>query len=125
MKQRYIRPDGELRDDTVVVVRGGALLGERLAADAMRAFDVYGVYAISVFSADGVTVNDLAQVPPLVRFELLTIMNAGTIRAAGLRLVATGRHRHHHSIEFDDLEAGLARLLACEHRTQLNPYHHL
>ncbi len=125
MKQRYIRPDAELSDDTVIVVRGGALLREPLQVDAVRAFKAYGVYALSVFAADGVTVNDLAQVPPLVRFELLTLMTAGAIRAADLRLVPTGRHRLHHSIEFDDLDAGLARLMACEHRTRGNPYHHL
>ena len=123
MKQRYIRPEDELTDDTVIVVRGGPLLREGLDSDAMRAFNTYGVYAISVFAADGATVDDLAKIPPLVRFEVLTLMTAGAVRAAGLRLVPTGRQRLHHSIEFDDLESGLARLVGCEHRTQNNPYH--
>lgn len=123
MKQRHTRPSGELSDDTVIVVRGGPLLRERLDADAVRAFNTYGVYAISVFAADGVTVDDLATVPPLVRFELLTLMTAGAVRAAGFRLVPTGRQRLHHGIEFDDLKSGVASLMRCEHRTQNNPYH--
>ncbi len=58
MKQRHTRPSDDLSDDTVIVVRGGPLLRERLDADAVRAFNTYGVYAISVFAADGVTVDD-------------------------------------------------------------------
>ena len=91
----------------------------------MRAFEAYGASAISAFAADGVTVNDLGDMAPLVQFEMLTLMTSGAISAADLRLVPTGRQRPQHSIEFDDLDAGLARLTACEHRTQDNPYHHL
>jgi hypothetical protein len=112
-----------LSDDTVVVVRGGELVREILEQDALRAFDVYGTYAISVFAADGVTVDELAQEPPLVRFESLTLMTVGAIRAAGLALRPSGRNRLHHSIDFDDLESGVGSLMRCEHRTIANPYH--
>ena len=125
MKQRFVRPDDELTDETVIVVRGGELLREALEVDASRTFKAYGVYAISVFAADGVTVDQLAQTMPLVRFELLTLMTVGAVRRAGLRLVPTGRQRLHHSIEFDELDSGLSLLIACEHRTQANPYHRL
>lgn len=64
MKQRYVRPAGDLTDDTVVVVRGGVLDPGLLAADARRAHAVYGVYAISVFAADGVSVDELAHRTP-------------------------------------------------------------
>jgi hypothetical protein len=37
MKQRHIRPDGELSDETVVVVRGGELRRDLLQVDARRA----------------------------------------------------------------------------------------
>ena len=93
------------------------------SATPKRAHVVYGVYAISVFAADSVTVDELAQAQPLVRFELLTLMTVGAIRAAGLMLRPTGRNRLHHSIEFDDLDDGIARLVGCESRTLTNPYH--
>jgi hypothetical protein len=123
VKQRYIRPDGELSDDMIVVVRGGDLVSEILERDARRAHEIYGTYAISVFAADGVTVDELAQEPPLVRFASITLMTVGAIRAAGLRLSPSGRNPLHHSIDFDELESGVAALMVCEHRTILNPYH--
>jgi hypothetical protein len=123
VKQRHIRPSGVLSDDTVVVVRGGELRRELLVEDARRAHAVYGVYAISVFAADGVTVDELVQTSPLVRFESLTLMSVGSIRAAGLVLVPSGRNPLHHSIDVDDLDEGLDRLVGCDHRTVVNPYH--
>lgn len=90
MKQRFVRPDDELTDETVIVVRGGALLREALEVDASRAFKAYGVHSISVFAADGVTVDRLAQQMPLVRFELLTLMTVGTVRAGGTSSRADG-----------------------------------
>jgi hypothetical protein len=123
VKQRYVRPAGELTDETIVVVRGGELRRELLEADARRAHAVYGTYAISVFAADGVTVDELAQAQPLVRFEQLTLMTVGVIRAAGLVIRPTGRNRLHHSIDFDALDDGLDRLLNCKCLTTTNPYH--
>ena len=123
MKQRHIRPGGGLSDETVVVVRGGELARELLERDALRAFEVYGALAISVFAADRVTVDELSQEPPLVRFGSLTLATVGAIRSAGLVLRPTGRNPLHHSIEFDDLGAGVRSLMRCEHRTIVNPYH--
>ena len=123
MKQRFIRPGAELRDGTVVVVRGGELQRELLAEDAVRAHSVYGVYAISVFAAERVTVDELVQTSPLIRFEVLTLMTAGSIRSAGLVLVASGRNPLHHSIDLTDLDDALDRLTGCDHRMVVNPYH--
>ncbi len=123
MKQRYIRRGDELSDDTVIVVRGGTLADVDVLDDALAAFEVYGVYAISVFALVDTTIDELAQEPPLVRFEWLTLMTAGAVRGAGLRLVPSGRRTLHHSIEFDDLYDGVAQLQTCEHRTVINPYH--
>lgn len=50
MKQRYVRPDDRLGDDTVVVVRGGDLDRDLLRSDAQRMHHVYGIYGISVFA---------------------------------------------------------------------------
>ncbi|MCB0980256.1 MAG: hypothetical protein KDB17_06340 [Ilumatobacter sp.] len=105
------------------MVRGGALDVTLLAEDARRAFAVYGVYAVSVFAADGVSIDELVQSTPLVRFGSLTLMTVGAIRAEGFELVPSGRNPLHHSVDLGDLEAGVDRLLRCEHRTIVNPYH--
>jgi hypothetical protein len=123
VKQRYIRPDDQLSDDTVIVVRGGTLSGDDVRDDALAAFEVYGVYTISVFAILETTLDELAQRPPLVRFEELTVMTVGAIRQKGLGLVPTGRRKLHYSIAFDDLAVGLGRLRSCEHRVVVNPYH--
>lgn len=69
------------------------------------------------------TVDELAQHVPLVRFGQLTLMTVATLRAAGLRLEPTGRNPRHYDISFDDLDEGVARLVRCEHQTFVNPYH--
>lgn len=123
MKQRFIRVGDELADDVTVVVRGGALDPRPLRRDAARNYAIYATYGISVFAARGLTVDELAQQVPLVRFEQLTLMSVAALRAAGLRLEATGRNPRHFDVGFDDLDDGIARLLGCEHRTIVNPYH--
>jgi hypothetical protein len=122
MKQRFIRPNDPLRDDEIVV-RGGPLDGEEVIEDALTVFDIYGVYALSVFALRETTLDELAQQPPLIRYPELTLVRAGVIRAAGLRLVPSGRGRQHFSIEFDELTDGLERLRTCERRSEANPYH--
>lgn len=89
----------------------------------MRNHDIYGTYGISVFAVRGATLDELAQQPPLVRFAQLTIITAGVLRAAGLRLEPTGRNPRHYDVAFDDLADGVARLCGCEHRLMFNPYH--
>jgi hypothetical protein len=74
-----------------------------------------------VFAARNVSVDELAQQAQLIRFAQLTLMTAGALRTAALRLErrpqpASLRHR------LDDLDDGITRLLACEHRTIVNPY---
>lgn len=115
MKERFVPLGAELVDEAVVVVRGGPLIREIVQQDADRAQRVYGTYAISVFAADVVSLDELAQEPPLVRFELLTLMTVGAIHAAGLALRPTGRNPLHHSIEFDDLD-DVDRLIGAKHR---------
>jgi hypothetical protein len=76
-----------------------------------------------VFAARDATVDELAQEAPLVRFEILTLVRVGDLRAAGFRLEPTGRNPRHFTVAFDDLDAGVAGLEACEHRSWQNPYH--
>lgn len=123
MKQRYLRVGDALTDDVSVVVRGGALDAELLREDALRNHAIYGTYGISVFAVRDLPLDELAQQPPLVRFGQLTLITVGVLRVAGLRLDPTGRNPRHFDITFDDLEDGIARLLGCEHRTIVNPYH--
>lgn len=123
MKQRFIRVGDELADAITVVVRGGMLDADLLRQDAQRNYDIYGSYGISVFAARDLTVDELAQQSPLIRFAELTLMTVGALRAASLRLEPTGRNSRHVDIGFDDLDDGITRLLRCEHRTIVNPYH--
>jgi hypothetical protein len=122
VKQRHLRADDDLTDD-IVVVRGGALEAEVLRVDATRYFSIYGTYGISVFAAREITVDELAQEPPLVRFEVLSLLRVGNLRAAQLRLVPTGRNRRHFTVAWDNLEDGVTQLVGCEHEARENPYH--
>jgi hypothetical protein len=65
----------------------------------------------------------MAQQAPLVRFSRLTLVKAGVIRHAGLRLEPTGRNPRHFDITFDQLDQGVDRLCQCEHEVVVNPYH--
>jgi hypothetical protein len=122
MKQRHLRVGDDLTDD-IVVVRGGALEVPVLRADATRHFSIYGTFGVSVFAAMELTVDELAQESPLVRFEVLSLVRVGNLRAAQLRLEPTGRNRRHFTVAWDNLDDGIAQLLACEHETRENPYH--
>lgn len=122
-KQRHTRPGDRLDDDDTVVVRGGELARDLLRDDAERYHSIYGVYGISVFAARDVSVDELAQQHPLVRFAVLTLLQVGALKRAGLTLDATGRNQRHFTLTFPDLESGIDALRACEHRVWVNPYH--
>ena len=82
-----------LADDALIVVRGGTLDGATLRADGQSAHRRFGEYGISVFAApEQADLVDLAR-DRLVRFHVLTLMTAGAIRAVGLELRPTFRHR--------------------------------
>lgn len=122
-KRRHLRHGDSLDDDDIVVVRGGELDIEILRSDALRYHDVYGVFGVSVLAARGITVDELAQQPPLVRFEVLTLVRVGVLRDAGFRLEPTGRNPRHFTLVFGDLDPGVQRLTGCEHERWYNPYH--
>jgi hypothetical protein len=123
VKQRHVRPGDDLRGDEVVVIRGGELDPTVLRSDALRYHSIYGTYGISVFAGRDVTVDELAQLPPLVRFEMLTLIETGVLRTAGFRLEPTGRNPRHFTVAFDDLDKGVETLGRCEHVVWQNPYH--
>jgi hypothetical protein len=122
-KQRHLRPADELADDDTVVVRGGDLDPAILRSDAERYHSIYDEFGLSVFAARDVPVDELAQQAPLVRFDVLTLVRVGVLRATGFRLQPTGRNPAHFTVTFVDLDAGVERLRSCEHRTWINPYH--
>jgi hypothetical protein len=123
VKQRFLRAGDELHDDVTVVVRGGELDPVVLREDALRNHRIYGTYGISVFAVRDLTLDELAQLPPLVRFAQLTTMTAGALRTLGLALAPTGRNPRHYDVTFDDLDYGVTTLASCEHRTMINPYY--
>lgn len=121
-KKRHVREGDRLDDDATVVIRGGALDGAALRADARRYHGIYGEYGISVFAVRDATVDELAQQVPLVRFETLTLVRVGALRSAGFRLDPTGRNPRHFTVVFDELELGVEALVSCEHLSWINPY---
>ena len=121
-KKRHVREGDGLDDDSTVVIRGGALDAATLRADAQRYHDIYGDYGISVFAARDATVDELAQQTPLVRFEILTLVRVGALRAAGFRLDPTGRNPRHFTVVFEELDSGVEALISCEHLSWTNPY---
>lgn len=122
-KRRFTREGDRLDDDDTIVIRGGRLDPTSLRADAERYHGIYGGYGISVFAVRDATVDELAQAVPLVRFETLTLLRVGALRAAGFRLEATGKNPQHFTVVFDELDRGVHALIACEHRSWSNPYH--
>lgn len=65
-----------------------------------------------MFALTDVALEELAQQVPLVRFAILTLMRAGALRSARLRLEPTGRNPRHFTLGFEDLAEGVQRL--CE-----------
>jgi hypothetical protein len=122
MKQRFIRPGDELEDDDLIL-RGGDLDPSVIRRDAQRMFDVYGTYGISVFALRGATIDELAQVSPLVRFSRFTVMTLRTIRALGLQLEPTGRNPRHYTVTLRSLDEDIAALASSDHQVWINPYH--
>jgi hypothetical protein len=123
MKLRRLRDGDVLENGDIVLVRGGDLDPDILGADAARYHSVYGVYGISVFAVRDVTVDELAQQVPLVRFDRLSLLKVRDVLAAGMRLEPTGRNPHHFTVSFGDLEDGPQRLASCPHQVMPNVYH--
>jgi hypothetical protein len=76
MRLRRLR-DGDSLDKDTLLVRGGELDPDILRADAQRYHDVYGTYGISVFAVRGLSIDEMSQEVPLVRFRSVTIIAPG------------------------------------------------
>lgn len=123
MKLRRLREGDVLEDGDVALVRGGDLDPDVLRADAVRYHSIYGAYGISVFAVRGVTVDELAQQVPLVRFDRLTLLRVRDVLAVEMRVEPTGRNPCHYTVGFDDLDDRVRRLASCPHRVVPNAYH--
>ena len=123
MKQRFVRTGEELADPVTVVVRGGDLDPVALRVDALRNHRIYGTYGISVFAVRDLNLDELAQLPPLIRFASLAILTVGELRTLGLALEPTGRNPRHYDVTFVNLDEGIERLAHCKHEVIVNPYY--
>lgn len=110
-----------LADDALVVVRGGDLDPASIRRDATNAHRRFGEYGISVFAAADDEALDVLARDRLLRFEILTLMTAGAIRAVDLELRPTFR-RPHYTIVLPDLDRSIERLSACENVRWRNPH---
>ena len=122
-KQRFLRRGDELTDDTMIVIRGGLLEEMLLRSDALRNFEVYGTFGISVFAIKDSTVDAVAAEARFGRFERLTLIRAGELRARGLRIEPTGQNVRHYDVGFDVLDDGIAALMGCDCEIIENQYH--
>jgi hypothetical protein len=84
---------------------------------------LYGTYGISLFAVRGLTIDEMAQQVPLVRFDRLTLITAWELASAGLRLEPTGRNPRHYTVGFDELERGVKAIVSCGRRVITNAYH--
>jgi hypothetical protein len=122
MKLRRLR-DGDDLDNDTVLVRGGELDRDLLLADARRYHLLYGTYGISLFAVRSLTIDEMAQQVPLVRFDRLTLITAWELASAGPRLEPTGRNPRHYTVGFDELERGVKAIVSCGRRVITNAYH--
>jgi hypothetical protein len=82
-------------DDLVVVVRGGEMNSEFVRRTATRSFEEFGIWAVSVFVAEGVPVVDLCRsVPDLERYGKIRLSTVGRLRTLGFALIPTLDYPH-------------------------------
>ena len=105
-------------------MRGGELEARTFCEPTLeRYYDIYATYGISVFAVRGLSLEEMAQQVPLVRFGRMTIIIARELAGCGLRLEPTGRNPCHYTAGFDDLERGVKALASCAREVVTNPYH--
>lgn len=105
-----------------LVVRGGLLEITTLRADAEADRRRFGIGGVSVFGAADATDVEVLARSRLVRFDVLTVVTLGVLRAAGLETVPTFKSPHY-TIMLPNLEADLRRLLVCENVIWVNPFY--
>lgn len=112
-------------EDAWLVVRGVASIepetSRRQAELFRRRFEGWGRYGLSAFYARSEDeVLDLGE-DRLDAFETLFVYQLADVIDAGFEVVPTYRSPHVTITFYDDVETGVARLLAVPHRTVSNP----
>src|SRR5437588_8834489 len=118
----YRTRDESLPGDSFLVVRGGLLEITILRADAEAARRRFSIEGVSVFGAGDATDVEVLARSRMVRFDVLTLVTLGVLRAARLERVPTFKSPHY-TIMLPNLEADLRRLLACENVIWVNPFY--
>lgn len=77
-----------------------------LRADAMRNHSIYRTYGISVFAEQDLTLDELAQLPPIVGYEQPTRCDP-----------------RHYGFTFDNLNDGVSKLENFDRELVINPCH--
>jgi hypothetical protein len=121
MKQRARRGD-EPVPAAAVLIRGDLLDPDVLAESALRNFEVYGFYGISVFSETPKASWTALAATRFADAEWLVLFTAGDLVSSGLELWDTGMSPHFDLVH-DDLDELVARMLATSHRVLQNPHH--
>jgi hypothetical protein len=111
--------------DAWLVVRGIAEIepetSRRQALLFRRRFDAWGRYGLSAFYArSDDEVLDIGE-DRLEAFATLYVYHLDDVIAAGFEVVPTYRSPHVTIAFYDDVDAGVSRLLAVPHRTVRNP----
>lgn len=75
-----IRSDEPPPDDAVVVIRGGGMGETSVEKAASRCFEKYGVLAISVEGAIGVSVLEACASPRVRRYRVVRLSTFGRVR---------------------------------------------
>jgi hypothetical protein len=103
--------DEEPPEDTVIVVRGGEMVSEYVRHTLRNSFKENRVYALSVFLALDMPVEELcAEEPFLARYGRVRVSTVARVRAAGFALLPTLERPHYDIVLPDVGDATLGKL---------------
>ena len=90
-------------EPTVVIVRGGEMVPDHVRRTAIRAFEEFGFYGVSVFAALDIDIAQLcAREPQLSRYGKIRLSTVGRLRQERFALIPT-LHRPHFDLVLPDV----------------------
>lgn len=96
--------DEQVPPDAAVVVRGGEMNGESVRRTAIGSHAEYGIFAVSVFVAFDVSVEQLCQErPELQRYRKVRLSTVDRLRSLGFALIPT-LDRPHYDVVLPDVD---------------------
>ncbi len=75
-----------------------------------------------MFAVRDLTLDELAQLPPLVRFEQLATITVGRFACSDWRLCRRAATPATTTSRSNDLNDGVSKLENCDHELVINPY---